>query len=80
MINFLFGLLLGLVVGSIGGLYFYAKKVLPKKERETLGRDVINSIIKGEDPKGEFIKMNPVTEYIKNHDGEIKLADVIDLE
>lgn len=79
MTNFLLGLVIGLVTGFVGGLFYYAKKVHKHITTEELTRETINSIIMGEEPKGEFINVNPVTEYIRNHEGqEIKLGDVIE--
>ena len=79
MTSFLLGLVIGLVTGFIGGLFYYAKRVHKHITTEELTRETINSIIMGDGPKGDFISVNPVTEYIRNHEGqEIKLGDVIE--
>lgn len=80
MISFLLGLVIGMVGGFIGGLFFYAKKVHKRISNETVTRETINALIIGKEPKGEIIKNNPVEEYIKNHDGDILLGDVIEDE
>jgi len=80
MITFILGLVVGLVVGFIFGIFFYAKKVNKRIENDVVTRETINSIVQGEAPKGDFIINNPVQEYIKNHDGEISLGDILEDE
>lgn len=78
MISFLLGLVIGLICGFIGGLFFYAKKIHKRLTDEEVTRETIASLIQGEVPKGEFIINNPVEEYVKEHDGEIRLGDVLE--
>lgn len=77
MISFLLGLVIGLVGGWIGGIYYVGRYLRKNIITTDLPRDLINDIII-QQPKGEFIHVNSVEEYIKNHDGEIKLGDVLD--
>lgn len=78
MINFLFGLFVGVVGGFIGGLFYYAKKVHKRITTSEVTRETINSLIQGEEPKGEIIINNQIEQLIKDHDGDLLLADVIE--
>lgn len=79
MISFLLGLVIGIVGGFIGGLFYYAKKVHKNITKEEITRESINALITGEVPQGDFIRLNPVTEYLKKHEGEeIALGDVLE--
>lgn len=80
MISFLLGLVLGLVGGFIGGLFFYARKIHKRLTNEEVTRETINSLIQEKPQQGDFINVNQVQEYVKNHEGEIKLGDVLEDE
>lgn len=77
MLSFLLGLVIGVVSGFVGGVFYYARKVYPTVSREIISRDSINALVQ-QNPKGDFIQLNPVTEYIKNTEGEILLGDVLE--
>lgn len=79
MITFLLGLIIGLLGGFIGGLYFYARKVHPRIQRETVTRATINSIVNGKGPEGDIIKINRTADRIKE-EGEISLGDILEDE
>lgn len=77
ILAFLIGFLLGGII-----VFFYLRKLWQrvKKKIPEIERETINQIISGEEIKGDIIINNPVQEYIKNHDGEIKLGDVLEDE
>lgn len=79
MLSFSLGLVLGIVGGFIGGVFYYAKKVHKNITGETITREAINSLVM-ETPKGDFIRVNAVAEYLKNHDGDVKLSDILEDE
>jgi len=64
--------------------FFLIRKFLARlqtKLPETdVRRETVSALINGEEPKGEFIKVNKVEEYINNTEGEIKLGDVLEDE
>ena len=78
MVTFLLGLVLGLVGGFFGGLFFYARKIHKKLNNEEVTRETINALITEKPPQGDFIRLNKVDEYIKTHEGDIALGDVIE--
>lgn len=78
MLSFLLGLVLGALGGFIGGLFFYAKKVHKRITNEEISRETVNALIKGEAPQGDFIRVSKVEEYLKTHDGEIRLGDILE--
>jgi len=80
MLSFLLGLVLGIVGGFIGGLFFFARKVLKNMDKEEVTRATINTIIKGEDPKGDFIRVNKVDQILKDSTGDVALGDVLEDE
>ncbi len=77
MLSFILGLVIGAVAGFIAGIFFYARKVYPTMTTEKITRETINSIVM-QNPKGEFINVNPVEQYLKETDGEIKLGDILE--
>ena len=76
MISFFLGLITGLVLGVIGGLYYFSKLYKKFSIRE-IEREIVQDII-GQKP-GDIIKVSKIEEYIKTHDGEeVHLGDLID--
>lgn len=78
MINFCFGFFIGLVGGFIGGLFYYAKKVHKRITTEEVTRETINSLISGEEPKGDIVTINPIETIIREAKGDINLGDIIE--
>lgn len=78
LLSLLLGLITGFVGGFIVGVFFYAKKVHKNITRDEISRETINSIIQGEEPKGDFIQVNKVQEILKNAEGDIALGDILE--
>lgn len=83
MSNIILAFILGFISGAIA-TFFYLKKIWEKVKKKLpevdVSRETINAIVNGEEPKGDFIKINYVEEYIKTHDGEISLGDILEDE
>lgn len=80
MITNILAFLLGVCLGFIGGLFYYAKKIHKKMTDSEVINKVIESATQEEKKQGDFIKVNKVEEYIKTHEGEIALGDVLEDE
>lgn len=75
--SLLLGLVVGLVCGFVGGIFFYAKRIHVHITGERITREAVNSLVMG-NTRGDFIQLNPVDEYMRNADGDIKLGDVLE--
>lgn len=79
--NLILAFIGGLVIGAVLIFFYFRKlyiRVQTKHPEIDVTRETITAIMQGEVPKGEIIINNPVTEYVKEHEGEIKLGDILE--
>ena len=77
MLSVVLALLLGLVLGFIGGVV--VKTMLKPRNAP---KDILDQTLEDFIPKekAEFIKINPVEQFLKETEGDIPLDTVIDYE
>lgn len=72
--------IIGLFIGFIGGVFYYAKKVNKHIKTEEISRASINALVNGNEPHGDIIHVNKTAIAIKEATGNISIDDVLEEE